>query len=110
MINDLFIIANDSILINVYLTPGAHSSCINGTIQTIDNKIYIKISVNNKPVENKANLELISIISEYFDIPKNNIEIKRGSRSRYKQIILHNYGLNDIPNGTKKLLIGDHNK
>lgn len=90
-------------VIDVYLTPGAHNSCINGTIQTTDKK-YIKVSVNSKPIDNKANLELIKVISEYFNIPKSNIEITRGLKSRYKQIYLHNYNINNIPENTKQLL------
>ena len=108
MINNIFTNTNNGLLLNIYLTPGAHKSCIHGIIQTIDNKIYIKVSVNSKPIENKANLELISIISEYFNIPKSNIEIKRGSKSRYKQIYLRNYNLNNIPPSTTKLLCSNN--
>ena len=104
MINNTFTIANNNLIINVYLTPGAKKSCINGVITTIDNKMYLKISVNSKPIENKANLELIKVISEYFNITKSNIEIKRGSKSRYKQIYLYNYSISNIPENTKKLL------
>lgn len=104
MIYNIFTNINNGILLNIYLTPGAHKACINGVIQTIDNKIYIKVSVNSKPIENKANLELINIISEYFNIQKSNIEIKRGSKSRYKQIYLRNYRIDNIPLNTKTLL------
>lgn len=97
MLSNIFTSINGGILLNIYLTPGAHKSCITGLIQTIDSKIYIKVSVNSKPIENKANLELINIISEQFSISKSSIEIKRGSKSRYKQIYLKNYTINDIP-------------
>lgn len=104
MLNDIFTIINGGILLNIYLTPGAHKSCITGLMQTIDNKTYIKVSVNSKPIENKANLELINIISENFDIPKSNIEIKRGSKSRYKQIYIKNYIISNIPQSIINLM------
>ena len=97
MLNNIFTNINNGILLNIYLTPGAHKSCITGITQTIDNKTYIKVSVNSKPIENKANLELINIISENFNISKSNVEIKRGSKSRYKQIYLKNYSISNIP-------------
>ena len=104
MTNNVFTIANNCIIINIYLTPCAHKSCINGILETIDNKVYIKISVNSKPIENKANLELIKVISECFNIPKSNIEIKRGSKSRYKQICLYDYDIYNIPENTRVLI------
>ena len=100
MFANIFINTNNGILVNIYLTPGAHKSSINGIMQPIDNKTYIKVSVNSKPIENKANIELMKVISEYFNVPKSNIEIKRGSKSRYKQIYLKNYSIHDIPKCT----------
>lgn len=104
MLNNIFTSINGGVLLNIYLTPGTHKSCITGIIKTIDNKVYIKVSVNSKPIENKANLELINIISENFNIPKSNIEIKRGSKSRYKQIYLKNYNINDIPQSITNII------
>ncbi|MBR1944434.1 MAG: DUF167 domain-containing protein [Alphaproteobacteria bacterium] len=97
MENSVYTIINNGILVNIYLTPGAHKSCITGIVN-IDNKTYLRVSVNSKPIENKANLELISVISDYFNIPKSNIEIKRGSKSKYKQIYLNNYDVNKLNN------------
>ena len=96
MLNNIFTNINNGILLNIYLTHGAHKSCITGTVM-IDNKKYVRVSVNSKPIENKANLELINIISENFNISKSNVEIKRGSKSRYKQIYLKNYSISNIP-------------
>lgn len=104
MEDNIYTIINNGILMNIYLTTGAHKSCITGTVM-IDNKKYVRVSVNSKPIENKANLELINIISEYFNTPRSNIEIKRGTKSRYKQIYLKNYNINNIPITTKQILI-----
>ncbi len=104
MADSIYTIIDNGILINIYLTTGSHKSCITGTV-IIDNKKYVKVSVNNKPIENKANLELINIVSEYFNTPRSNIEIKRGAKSRYKQIYLKNYNIKDIPITTKQILI-----
>ena len=103
-LEEVFTNTKEGILINIYLTPGAHKSYINGIIKTIDNKVYIKVSVNSKPIENKANIDLISVISCYFDIPKTNIEIKRGSKSRYKQLLLRNSNIEAFMQSIKTLI------
>ncbi|MGI6423030.1 MAG: DUF167 domain-containing protein [Candidatus Dojkabacteria bacterium] len=42
--------------------------------------------LRSKPHDNNANLELIELLSEYFQCPKSFIEIKKGIRSRTKLI------------------------
>lgn len=49
------------------------------------NGLYIA-RVKSSPIENKANLELINILSEYFKISKQNIKIISGLTSKKKTI------------------------
>lgn len=46
----------------------------------------IKIALKSPPVEGRANKELIEILSEKLKVPKKNIRILRGEKSRKKLI------------------------
>lgn len=38
------------------------------------------------PNDNKANKQLIEVLSDYFDIPKTKLRIIRGEKSRHKTV------------------------
>ncbi|MBI5193006.1 MAG: DUF167 domain-containing protein [Nitrospirae bacterium] len=44
------------------------------------------VSVKAQPVEGKANEAIIKILSDYFNVPKSNINILRGEHSKNKVI------------------------
>lgn len=52
-------------------------------IEKIDDTHY-KVFVKSSPIQNKANLEILNLLSEYFDIPKSSIRIKLGKTSSKK--------------------------
>ena len=54
-------------------------------IEKVDNNLY-KISTKSPAIENKANLEIIKILSEYFDIPQSSVRIKSGKTSSRKTV------------------------
>jgi len=47
--------------------------------------VYI-VYTNSPARENKANLSVIELLSEYLDIPKSYISIKKGLRSKNKVV------------------------
>ncbi len=49
----------------------------------------IKIKVTSPPVDGKANKAVIEMISKYSGIPKKDIEILSGEKSRNKKIRIH---------------------
>ena len=49
---------------------------------------YYEVRVTVPPEKGKANERVIELLSGYFGIPKSNINIKRGSKSREKIIEL----------------------
>lgn len=49
------------------------------------NNIY-KVYVNSPAENNRANNELIEILSEYFSVPKSTIVVKKGLTNRNKII------------------------
>ena len=102
--NRLFSQIADGLIFNVYLTPGASKTCINGLRYEDAGSISIKISVHGKPVENQANIDLIKFISDTFDLPKSRIKILSGQKSRYKRIMLYGYSITDMPNQIRDLL------
>lgn len=44
----------------------------------------VNVFVKSSPIENKANVEIVKLLSEYYSIPKSNIFIKTGRRSKRK--------------------------
>ncbi len=56
-------------------------------VEKIDESHY-KIFVKSSPIQNKANEEVIKLLSEYFDISKANVRIKLGKTSSKKVVVL----------------------
>ena len=50
----------------------------------------LKIAITAAPTEGKANEHLIKFFAKYFGVPKNQVEIIRGLRSKLKSIIILN--------------------
>jgi len=44
------------------------------------------VYVKEQPIENKANIALIKLLSEYFNVPKSHVNIISGMKSRQKII------------------------
>ncbi|MBS4015150.1 MAG: DUF167 domain-containing protein [Candidatus Latescibacteria bacterium] len=66
--------------ISVFIKPNSRLEKIEQSADT-----YI-VSVQEPPIENRANLALIRLIAEYFHVPKSNIRITSGFKSRRKVI------------------------
>ncbi len=55
-----------------------------------------KVKVTAPPVEGMANKALIKLLAKRLGLPKGNIEIIAGNRSRLKSIRIHGLSLEDI--------------
>jgi uncharacterized protein YggU (UPF0235/DUF167 family) len=44
--------------------------------------------VRARPIDGKANAELIALVSDHFGIPKRNVSIKTGTTARLKRVEL----------------------
>ena len=68
--------------------------CVKLSVNSSCNKIvdytdeYIRIKISAPPLENRANKELISYLSEIFDINKSKIKIVSGDKSKLKKLII----------------------
>lgn len=54
-------------------------------VEKIDDKTY-RISVKSPPIQNKANLEIVKLLSQYLDIPQSKIRIKLGKTNSKKVV------------------------
>lgn len=66
-------------IIQVRITPNAKKS----EITELGNNGY-KIKVDAPAIGGKANVRLIEILSDYFNVPKSSIRMVKGHRSREK--------------------------
>jgi hypothetical protein len=48
-----------------------------------------KVKVNAKPINGEANLRLVSILADYFGVPKSSIRIEKGISSKKKTISIN---------------------
>jgi uncharacterized protein (TIGR00251 family) len=71
------------LLIEVYVQPKASKNEIGGLHQD-----RLKLRLTAPPVEGEANKECIKFLSEIFKVPKTDIEIVRGQKSRQKTVLI----------------------
>lgn len=65
--------------ISVSVKPNSRAS----SIEKMDDGTFI-VHLKSAPIDGKANGELICILSRYFRVPQNAIEIKRGGAGKKK--------------------------
>jgi uncharacterized protein (TIGR00251 family) len=87
---------------SVKVIPGARRTEITGIMADGS----IKIKLNAKPIEGKANVELFEFLSDKLQVQKSNISILKGQRSRQKVIRVSGINQNDLQVILEKM-IGD---
>jgi hypothetical protein len=70
-------------IFRVKIQPNAKKNKIVEKIK-IDDQEYFKIKIKAPAVDNKANQELISFLSQNFNIPQKNIKILKGEKNSLK--------------------------
>lgn len=70
-------------LIEVKVTPKAKENKVLG----MENGV-LKVRVTAAPENNKANLALIALLSEYYRVPKRSVIIQSGETSRLKKVLI----------------------
>ncbi|HDS11274.1 MAG TPA: YggU family protein [Candidatus Wirthbacteria bacterium] len=70
-------------LIEVEVRPGSSRR----RVFVKDDGTY-KVHLHSPPVEGRANAELLQALAKYFNCAKSQIVIKRGQKSRQKQILI----------------------
>lgn len=72
---------SDTHIFNVYIQPGSKRHEIVGLIHD-----ELKIKLAAPAMDGRANTALIKFLSELLQVPKSNIVLKSGEKSRHKRI------------------------
>jgi uncharacterized protein (TIGR00251 family) len=78
-----FKIQDQQIELNILVKPNAKKTALLGI-----NEQGLLISLHAKPHQGAANKELISYLAELFHLPKTQIILQRGEKSRYKRVMV----------------------
>ena len=76
-------IQDQQVKLIVFAKPNAKKTAL---IAVTENEL--QISLHAKPHQGEANKELISFLSELFDVPKSKIVLLRGEGGRHKQVVM----------------------
>jgi uncharacterized protein (TIGR00251 family) len=63
---------------------------------TINSSGNIKIYLNSPPVDGKANIECIRLLSEKFNTAKSNISIEKGEHQKNKRISVTGMSIEEV--------------
>ena len=74
--------SRESFIINVKVIPRSTASEVAGKTE---NGI-LRVKVHAVPEKGKANMEVCRVLSEYFGVPRSNVEIVSGHTSAQKRI------------------------
>jgi len=75
---------SEGVIIFIYVQPGSKTCQWLG----LTGDGYLKLKVKAKAQESKANQELIKFLALLFQLPKKNLEIISGEKSRRKRILV----------------------
>lgn len=76
-----FQIKNQQVDMRIFVKPNAKRTAL---VKITKEGFYI--ALHAKPHEGEANKELISFLSDFFQIPKSSIILQRGEKSRHKMV------------------------
>lgn len=76
---------SDVLILKLYIQPGARRHEIIGPMQD-----ELKIKLASPPLEGRANAALIKWLAELFKVPRSNILLKSGEKSRHKTVHVFN--------------------
>ena len=79
------------IILSVYVVPKSSRTEVSGLYGD-----YLKIKLKSPPVDNAANEELISFLSDKLKVSKRNIEIVSGHTGKRKNILIKNISIRQI--------------
>ena len=82
---------NYNTIIQVKVVPRSSSNII-----ISEEKGVFKIKLTAPPVEGKANTALKQLLSKRLGVPKGNVEIISGERSRAKSVRIHGLTLEEV--------------
>jgi hypothetical protein len=78
--------APDGVRVPIRLTPRSRADHIDGIVVTADGSPVLKVSVTAPPAENHANDALIAVLAKEWRLPRRDISIVAGAKSRTKTV------------------------
>jgi uncharacterized protein (TIGR00251 family) len=78
--------APDGVRIAIRLTPRGRADRVDGIAASADGRSVLKIAVTAPPAENRANAALIDLLAKEWRLPKRDIAIVGGAKSRDKAV------------------------
>ena len=74
---------NDTLIVDIYVQPGAKRTEIVGFYCDVP-----KIRLASPPVDGRANDALLNFIARLFDVPRRQVILIRGGKSRHKKVAI----------------------
>lgn len=78
-----YTIKNQEVLLRIMAKPKAKKT---GLVAITENGLHI--SIHASPHEGEANKELIRFLAELFHVPKSQVILQRGDKSKMKQVMM----------------------
>jgi uncharacterized protein len=75
---------SDGVRVSVRLTPRGRADRIDGTLLSNEGRSVLKASVTAPPAEGRANAALIELLAKEWRLPKRDVAIIGGQKSRDK--------------------------
>jgi uncharacterized protein (TIGR00251 family) len=75
--------ATNGVLVDIRVIPRASKAGVAGTR---DNALLVRL--NAPPVEGAANAELVELIAKLVGVPRRNVAVVAGERSRQKRVLV----------------------
>lgn len=73
----------DAFILHLHIKPNSIRQ------EIIDDGDYLKIKLRSKPIQNKANIELLNLLRKKLKILSNQIKIISGLKSPHKKIMIN---------------------
>lgn len=85
------VIQDACVFVNLYVQPGAKVSQVCGM-----HGERLKLKISSPPVDGKANQEVIEFFANLLKLPKREIALDSGDKSRNKRVKINTNNLSDI--------------
>lgn len=107
--DSIFSTVPGGILVSLSVMPKARASMIDGIVDAPDGPA-LRMRITESPEKGKANAAVIKLLSRAWNIPRKNISLARGAKSRRKLLLVEGESpalLSDLQRWVKHHLGGD---
>lgn len=84
--NSPFRDAQDGLLVDLRLQPGASRATVDGVVTLDDGAVVLKVRVTAPPEGGKANAALIKLLAKAWKLPKSSLSLVAGHSDRRKTL------------------------